>query len=191
MRLFELEDKPTLYLDMDGVLCDFFGEWAREHGLAHYKQIPKDDIKSSLEKLGSKADSFFANLPKLPGADDLLRASHAFGGYTILSSPLDSNEEASIKGKQEWIAKHLQAYPPKNIIFEKKKSKYAETNGIKNILIDDYGYNVNAWKDVGGMSFKHNVKNIKATLSWLNSEAAAIKHHENSKIKNSEPMRVT
>ena len=189
MRLFEIEGRPTLYFDMDGVLCDFFGEWARGHGVAHYKQIPKDDIKSSLTNIGTRAAEFFANLPKLPGADELLRAVHAFGGYSILSSPLDNNEEASIKGKQEWIAKHLQNYPPQDIVFEKNKAKYAETNGIKNILVDDFGRNVDAWKDAGSPAFKHSSKSVKSTVAWLKERSDEIHHGERSRLPRSEPLR--
>jgi 5'(3')-deoxyribonucleotidase len=187
MRLFELENKPTLYIDMDGVLCDFFGEWARGHGVAHYKQIDKNDIKASLDKIGTKAEEFFANLPKLPGADELLRAAQAFGGYTILSSPLERNEAASIKGKQEWIAKHLQAYPPKNIIFERNKAKYADAHGAKNLLVDDYGVNVRAWNEAGGEAFKHRSTNVAATLAWLKEHEDDAKRNAQANLPRSEP----
>ena len=189
MRLFEIEGRPTLYLDMDGVLCDFFGEWARGHGVSHYKKIPKDEIKASLDIIGTQAEIFFANLPKLPGADELLRAAHEFGGYTILSSPLEKNEAASIKGKQEWIAKHLQAYPPRNVIFERNKAKYAQANGTVNLLVDDYGTNVNAWKDAGGLAFKHRSTDVKATLAWLKEEAASLLTKEKSTLPPVEPMK--
>jgi hypothetical protein len=188
MRLYEVEGRPTLYLDMDGVLADFFGEWAKGHGVEHYKQIPQDKVKGSLSEIGTRAVEFFANLPKLGGADALLRAAHAFGGYTILSSPLEHHEEASIAGKQEWIAKHLQNYPPKNVIFETKKFKYAQAGGAENILVDDYGVNVNAWIDHGGQAFKHDYRNTNATVKWLKEQADAIKGKSQENMPRPESM---
>jgi len=170
MRLFEIAKKPTLYLDMDGVLCDFFGEWARTHGVNHYKEIPKGEIADSLARIGEDAEEFFANLPMLPGTEQLLRAAHAFGGYTILSSPLERNEEPSRAGKRRWIATHLGSYPPDAVIFERNKAKYADKNGTRNILIDDYGVNIVAWQNAGGLAFKHRYKDTAATIEWLKGQ---------------------
>ena len=167
MRFDEIQRKPTLYLDMDGVLADFFGEWARSHGVEHYKQIDKDEIKSSLDRIGQDAERFFEDLPMLPGAKELLRAAHAYGGYTILSSPLERNEAPSIEGKRRWIANHLGDYPPNHIIFERNKAKYAVNNGVANILIDDYGVNVNAWEAAGGRAFKHRSRRFQESIDWL------------------------
>ena len=175
MRLFEIDKKPTLYLDMDGVLCDFFGEWARTHGVNHYKEIPKSEIANSLDKIGEDAEEFFANLPMLPGAEQLLRAAHAFGGYTILSSPLERNEEPSKAGKRRWIANNLGSYPPDDVIFERNKAKYADKNGTRNILIDDYGVNIVAWQNAGGLAFKHRYKDTAATINWLKETQDATK----------------
>ena len=175
MRLFEIARKPTLYLDMDGVLADFFGAWAQTHGVPHYKQIPKSEIAASLDRIGEQAEEFFATLPMLPGAEQLLRAAHASGGYTILSSPLERNEEPSRAGKRRWIDTHLGAYPPDAIIFERNKAKYANRNGTRNILIDDYGVNVRAWQDAGGLAFKHRYKDTVATIEWLKGQQDEIK----------------
>ena len=40
-----LEDEtPDVYVDMDGVLVDFFNEWARLVGVKSYRDISKRDI---------------------------------------------------------------------------------------------------------------------------------------------------
>lgn len=178
MRFGEIQRKPTLYLDMDGVLADFFGEWARSHGVSHYKQIDKNDIKASLDRVGKDAKSFFENLPVLPGARQLLRAAYEYGGYTILSSPLERKEAESIEGKRKWIAQQLGDYPPNAMIFERNKAKYAVTNGTANVLIDDYGVNVRAWEAAGGRSFKHRSSRYQDSIDWLReikNEVEAIK----------------
>lgn len=187
MRLFEIKQRPTLYYDMDGVMADFFGAWARSHGVAHYKQIDKDDIKGSLDRIGAKAEDFFADLPVLPGLAELLRAAQPFGGYTILSSPLERNEAPSMEGKKKWIAQHLQAYPPRNVIFERNKAKYATKNGVPNILVDDYGVNVNAWIDAGGKAFKHRSRDVAATLAWLKEQQDELQRNSFADQPRSEP----
>jgi 5'(3')-deoxyribonucleotidase len=182
MRLFEIAKKPTLYLDMDGVMCDFFGEWARSQGVGHYKQIPKNEIAASLDRIGQDAEEFFATLPMLPGAEQLLRAAHAYGGYTILSSPLERNEEPSRAGKRRWINTHLGSYPPDDVIFERNKARYANKNGTRNILIDDYGVNVVAWQDAGGLAFKHRYKDTAATIEWLKGQQDEITQNASAPV---------
>jgi len=94
-------------------------------------------------------------LPAFPTANKLLQMVKDFaGGYTILSSPLSFDKAGSIKGKREWINKHIQVSPD-NIIFEHDKAKYATADGKPNILIDDYGVNIRAWGSAGGIPIKY------------------------------------
>jgi hypothetical protein len=77
------------------------------------------------------------------------------GGYRILSSPLNFDREGSIKGKREWLAKHINV-PADKIVFEHEKFKYAvQPDGTPNILIDDYGVNTRAWDAAGGTAIKY------------------------------------
>lgn len=166
MRLSEISIiKPTLYLDMDGVMCDFFGSWAKLEGVKNYTNISDKSI--SLDKVGEIAEEFFATLPVLPGLTELLKATEDFGGYTILSSPLRGYFKESIAGKNIWIKKHLSGHAPNHIIFSAEKHKYATKENVQNILIDDYGVNIVAWNKAGGVAFKHAYTNIAATLNWL------------------------
>ena len=50
----------------------------------------------------------------------------------------------------------LKFYPPQQVIISSKKEKYATDNlGIPNILIDDFGININKWEKKGGIGIKH------------------------------------
>jgi len=162
----ELSSVSTIYVDMDGVLADFFGAWAKLMKKDHWTKI--DDIMPALQKIRD-TENFWLDLPLTVNAKNLLMLiKDVKGEYNILSSPLpdDPNSEPH---KREWIKKNLNFFPPKDIIITHDKAKYATTeDGTPNILIDDYGVNIQKWEAAGGVGFKHKdhkfertAKNIK------------------------------
>ena len=162
----ELSSASTIYVDMDGVLADFFGAWAKLMDKDHWTKI--DDIMPALQKIRD-TENFFLDLPLTANAKNLLSLiKDVKGEYVILSSPLpdDPNSEPH---KREWISKNLTFFPPKDVIITSDKARYATTeDGTPNILIDDYGKNIQSWEAAGGIGFKHKdhkfertAKNIK------------------------------
>jgi 5'(3')-deoxyribonucleotidase len=154
MRANELLPKGvTVYVDMDGVLADLFNHVGEIHDVDHYNKMTQDQWEEFFKN--TNAYELFRSLPAFPTANKLLQLVQDFaGGYTILSSPLSFDREGSIKGKREWLAKHIHVKPD-NIIFEHDKAKYANANGVHNILIDDYGVNIRAWNAAGGVAIKY------------------------------------
>ena len=162
----ELSSASTIYVDMDGVLADFFGAWAKLMDKDHWTKI--DDIMPALQKIRD-TENFFLDLPLTANAKNLLSLiKDVKGEYVILSSPLpdDPNSEPH---KREWIKKNLNFFPPKDVIITHDKARYAKMqDGTPNILIDDYGKNIQSWEAAGGIGFKHKdhkfertAKNIK------------------------------
>ena len=96
-----LEDETDVYVDMDGVLVDFFNEWARLVGVKSYRDISKRDIPKALKKIVD-TPNFWEDLPTLSGYKELLQTIKAVKGkYKILSSPLanDPNvDPANVNG---------------------------------------------------------------------------------------------
>ena len=154
MRASDLSAKNIkVYVDMDGVLADLFNHAGGIHDVEHYSNITKDQWEEFFKN--TNAYELFRDLPVFPTANKLLQMVKDFaGGYTILSSPLTFDKAGSIKGKREWLQKHIHVSPD-NIIFEHDKAKYATADGHPNILIDDYGVNIRAWGAAGGIPIKY------------------------------------
>lgn len=166
-KVGELSKASEIYVDMDGVLADFFGEWAKVMKVDHYSKIDNVDINDALQKIRD-TDNFWLNLPLLPQAKQLLELiKKVKGSYTICSSPL-ADDPRSEPHKREWIKKNLSFFPPKKVIITSNKPKYAtQSDGTPNILIDDFGKNVNAWEAAGGEGFKYKDHKFERTAKEL------------------------
>jgi 5'(3')-deoxyribonucleotidase len=170
-RIFEdIDADAEIYVDMDGVLADFFGEWARLMDKENWRDIK--DVSPALAKIRA-TDNFWLNLPLLPQAKKLLAMiKQVKGEYNICTSPL-ADDPNSIPHKREWIEKNLSFFPPKNVYITHNKPQYAtNNNGTPNILIDDYGVNIDAWEAAGGIGIKHNDNKFERTKKALTSQQA-------------------
>lgn len=149
-------NKPIVYLDMDGVLADFFSEYAKLAGVesGNYRDIPDASKDTTLDKI--VGTDFFARLPKFKSANDLIKlVIGVFGKYSICSSPLRGDFNNSEYQKKMWIRKNL-SLAPDEVIITPKKEKYAvQDDGTPNILIDDRGINISKWRAAGGIGIKY------------------------------------
>jgi len=150
-----MEDaKPTVYLDMDGVLADFFGGVEKMYGVEHWKQLTNDKTKDLKKEVIDRitGTDFFATLPKFPSADELINMVKKFTGgkFSINTSPLRGDHENSGKYKKVWISNNIEQ--PDEIIVTGRKESYAKDKGTgtPNILIDDRPINIQKWQAAGG-----------------------------------------
>jgi len=148
--------KPEVYLDLDGVLADFFTEYAKLAGIesGNYRDIPPAKTDPTLNKM--VGTDFFNRLPKTQPADQIVAmVAKMFGHYHVCSSPLRGDHENSAKWKKVWIARELNPQPD-DVIITPNKAKYAkQADGTPNILIDDRGSNISAWEAAGGIGIKY------------------------------------
>jgi len=152
-KLGEIAPNTEIYVDMDGVLADFFGEWAKAMGKKSFRDI--EDPEAAIGKIKDIKD-FWLNLPVLPQAKQLLTLiKKVKGKYKICTSPL-ADDPRSEPHKREWVKKNLAFFPPEEVIVTHNKPQFAtQKDGTPNILIDDYGVNINAWEEAGGIGFKY------------------------------------
>jgi hypothetical protein len=150
----QMDGKPTVYLDMDGVLADFFGGVEKMYGVDHWKQLTSDKTKDLKKEVIDRitGTDFFATLPKFDSADELINMVKKFTGgkFSINTSPLRGDNENSGKYKKVWISNNIEQ--PDEIVVTGRKESYAKdkASGTPNILIDDRPVNIQRWQDAGG-----------------------------------------
>ena len=148
------DGKPTVYLDMDGVLADFFGGIEKMYGVENWKQLTNDKTKDLKKEVINRitGTDFFATLPKFATADQLIALVKKFTGgtFSINTSPLRGDHENSGKYKKVWIANNIEA--PAEVVVTGRKETYAKdkASGTPNILIDDRPINIQRWQTAGG-----------------------------------------
>ena len=148
------DGKPIVYLDMDGVLADFFGGVEFLYGVEHWKELTNDKTKDLKKQVIDRitGTDFFAVLPKFPTADTLIDMVKKFTGgkFSINTSPLRGDHENSAKYKKVWISNNIET--PDEIIVTGRKESYAKDKGTgtPNILIDDRPVNIERWQSAGG-----------------------------------------
>jgi hypothetical protein len=157
---------------MDGVLADFFSEYAKLAGITsgNYRDIPPVKADPTLDKM--VGTDFFLRLPKFATSDDLVRLVLTYvTSYGICSSPLRGDHKNSEHWKREWIKKNLNPQPSEIIITGQKERHAVNPDGSPNILIDDRGINVTAWRARGGIAIKY-----QADEDSLDMVANALSH---------------
>ena len=153
-----------IYMDMDGVIADFFGGLENKFGVDHWKSLSwKEEVFAKL-----KGTDFFARLPVFGEQDrrsesiavhNLVKVIAEDNGidWGICSSPLRGDEYNSAYHKRNWLQEW--DFMPNNIdncIFTSNKPKYAWSykDLLPNVLIDDKPQNIKAWKDAGGIGIR-------------------------------------
>jgi len=148
------DGKPIVYIDMDGVLADFFGGVEKLYGVQHWKELSSDKTKDLKQEVINRitGTDFFATLPKFDSSGELISMVKDFtgGNFSINTSPLRGDNENSAKYKKLWIQNNIEQ--PDEIVITGRKESYAKdkASGTPNILIDDRPVNIQRWQGAGG-----------------------------------------
>lgn len=159
-----------VFLDMDDVLCDHRDMLYRKAGITHWSQLTNLKVYTT--------NNFFYGLKKTGICDKLVEfIVGKFGGYQIITRPQDICKTSCMMQKLKWIKKNL-AMQPQSIIFTSNKAQYARGN----MLIDDFGKNIEAWRKSGGIGIKckNNSKNytIDDIIKYINERFAGNEVHK-------------
>lgn len=157
----------TIYLDMDGVLCDFKSAVVDKN-----LYNPKENT-INWEMLKGMGSEFWTNLQWLREGQRLYAWLFEFCmnnkiDLCILSS-VGFTEGAL--GKKAWLSAHTKINPMCIYIVRDNKAKlnYAAEDAL---LIDDFGKNVKAFMAAGGnaIQFKNNAKDVVDKIKLLTIE---------------------
>ena len=147
----EVDELPTIYCDMDMVLCDFLKGAEEVLGTSFVKA----DKRTKWSTISAKKD-FWVSLDWMPGAKKLWTFVNKYDAHIL--SAYSSKDSNSRKGKMDWLRKYAKLSQKSRIhlVMREDKQKYAMTNdGKPNLLIDDYIKNVNEFKAKGGIGVHH------------------------------------
>lgn len=170
-----------IYVDMDGVIVDSYSHIGQLYGVGKTANLTPEQGKHFWDNV--EAVDYFSNLPEFPTTNQLLSIATEYAGkYTLLTSPLNTDEAGSIEGKKIWLSKHSNIKPA-GVIYETAKEQYAVTNGIPNVLIDDSGSNIKKWNAAGGIgiSYRGEYDSLDVVIEGLNNAVQIIRNLENEK----------
>lgn len=146
-----------IFLDMDGVLCDFIGAAFAAHGQRFDPETyPKgvwdcesvigcNDADEFWQRIDFAGEAFWENLDPYPWASDLVERLCNMDLVTISTSP--SRSPYSYSGKRRWLQKH--GFDRIDSMFGKSKHLLASTGRV---LIDDGEHNTTKWEAAGGVA---------------------------------------
>jgi hypothetical protein len=158
-----------LYLDMDGVIADFFGTLEKEFEVDHWKDL--EDPVLAIE--GLRNTDWFNQLEPFGTSKKLVAACRdiAQSDYGVCSSPIQGDDMNSGFWKRTWLTRHEFLPEIQNFVITQEKWKFANDpiDGLPNILVDDNPGNIQKWKAAGGIGFlyqanRDNVDDLIVTL---------------------------
>lgn len=158
----------TVYLDMDGVIADFFSGVERLYGVDHWKSIQhRDGIFVELRNTDFFNTLGTFRMHRKNGMNDRYGwcvsseivefVNHiSKGDWGICSSPLRGDHNNSAYWKRVWLERKGFMPDVEKCIFTSNKHKYAwnEVTHSPNILIDDKPENIERWEQAGGIGIR-------------------------------------
>lgn len=144
--------KPTIFLDMDGVLADFdkrANEVLRTDN--HYKYDFVHGAEVYWHNINTRAPNFFAELELMPDAMTLLNA--VWNEKLAVLTALPKSNPIRVKAQKEtWVALNVREDLKVIACTTFEKPNYCQEGDV---LIDDRAVNRPAWQSKGGRFILH------------------------------------
>lgn len=155
----------NIYLDLDGVFVDFFAAASSILG-ADYRSMPARQAWGVLDRV----PRLFRGIAPLPGArrlwDGVQEAAAASGSRVAVLSALPWPTHQLItaaEDKRAWVREHLCERTPVILVCGGEAKTLCAAPG--DVLIDDLGRNIQAWRQHGGVGILHT--DVESTLREL------------------------
>lgn len=161
---------------MDGVLVDFDKGYSKLVGGKSLKANSLENgEQSARDRFLQAGPQFWADLEWIDGGKEVLdTAQRLFTNVWILSSAGTTNEklgQSVIKGKQEWLSKHIPSIPLSNVLIVYGKHRKKEYASRSRILVDDLPDTIASWTENHGIGILHSHTNYKKSIETLNGLA--------------------
>ena len=144
--------KPRIYCDMDGVLCDFMVQAKKATG----KVFTQDKAKEYWSII-KRTPRFWSDMPWMPGGRQLWSYVRQYNPHILSAyTPEDPN---CIPGKRTWLRRNVRISSNRiNLVRRVEKQKFAMKSDMGRrpaILIDDFPRNTDQFKAAGGIGILH------------------------------------
>lgn len=166
MSSFDIE-RNTIFIDMDGVLADFYGYVDEITGINSRK--PSKNEKELIWCL-LESSHFFLKLKPLPNSDTILATAINTGADVQLLSakPYRAKCPTASSDKKKWFKRFFPRYNSININISPTSWDKIVWCRPGDILIDDLEENIKRWRNTGGIGILHtSVEETNAELLSL------------------------
>jgi 5'(3')-deoxyribonucleotidase len=151
-----------IFIDCDGVLADFDRAYADLMGGSMKETEEKLGWEEAWAKLREKAPNFYAELPVMPDAWDLMRGLQKYRPVILTGCPEGGWSEAQ---KIAWGQEHFKGFTMCTVGRSFLKNKYCHAGDI---LVDDYLKYAKDWIEANGLFVLHiNAKNSLAIVQSI------------------------
>jgi len=133
-----------VFVDLDGVLCDFEKRVHEIFGKKP-KEIPPKVMWGKLASI----DNFYSELDWMPDGRDLWDGVKHLNPIILTGIPMGGWAPHQ---KRSWCYRNLGCDISVITCFAKEKQNYGKPGDI---LIDDTKRNIDAWKSIGGIAIHH------------------------------------
>ena len=143
-----------IYVDMDGVLCNFLKGASDLTGLNLRLHKDWQVIRGTAwKKISEQGSAFWENLPWMHDGKELWDYVKPYSPNILSAFPTaEENKMHAINGKENWIARELGYVQNVHLVKGIDKQLFANENSI---LIDDSYRNIKQWRAKGGIGIHH------------------------------------
>jgi 5'-nucleotidase len=162
-----MKQESTLFLDLDGVMADFDGTFPKKFGVSHI-DMPKKEMWRHIKSV----PDFFLELPPMEGAIQFFNRIEGLNPIILTACPSSWYDEVARQKREwvrNWLGRHIRVLPVNG-----SESKPLFMHAPGDILIDDWGKNVEAWRKAGGRAIHH--RDFKVTHAELSRFLKDVSH---------------